>query len=100
MKSSYPVDNFLKRAAIDSHLFPSHIILFISIFYYSPEKNPKGFFQVSRRKLMQFSRIKSKTTYHKCIADLVHFKYITYEPSFDPYLASKVSLTVVEDQVE
>lgn len=44
------------------------------------------------RKLMQFSKISSKTTYHKCMQDLVYLGYILYEPSFDTYQASRITI--------
>jgi len=99
MRLSYPIDNFLKRAAVDSRLLPSHISLFMAIFYYSSEHNPKGSFQVCRRKLMQFACIKSKATYHKCIKELVDYSYIIYQPSYDPCKGSKVSLKLTEDPI-
>jgi hypothetical protein len=92
MKLSVPVDAFLKQAADDDRLLPTHISLFMAIFYYSNAQNPYALFHVCRRKLMQFSRIRSKSTYHKCISDLVEYGYITYVPSFDPFRASQVSL--------
>ncbi|WP_183573104.1 phage integrase SAM-like domain and Arm DNA-binding domain-containing protein [Mucilaginibacter sp. X5P1] len=39
---------------------------------------------IFRKKLMRFSRIKSVSTYHKCLGELVSFGYIGYRPSFDP----------------
>lgn len=92
MKLAYPVDHFLKRAANDHRLLPSHISLFMAMFYYSPDEEPQSFFKVSRKKLMHFSRIKSVATYHKCIRELVAYGYIIYQPSYDPYRASMVSL--------
>lgn len=92
MKLSYPADNFLKRAACDSRLLPSHISLFMAIFYSSHEHKPESSFQITRKKLMRFSRIRSIATYHKCIRDLVNYGYIIYQPSYDPYRASTVSL--------
>jgi hypothetical protein len=92
MKLAYPVDNFLKKAANDSRLLPSHISLFMALFYYSPDHAPGGSFQVCRRRLMRFARIKSVATYHKCIKELAGFGYILYTPSFDPYRASTVTL--------
>jgi hypothetical protein len=91
MKFATQVDQFLKKAADDKHLLPSHISLFMAMFYYSPDK-PGDHFQVSRKKLMRFSRIKSKATYHKCIRELVACGYIDYQPSYDPYRASSVAL--------
>jgi len=92
MKSADTIDEFLKQAAADKRLFPTHICLFMAIFYHSPEGLPFTEFQVSRRKLMLFSRIKSKATYHKCLSELVAFGYVSYEPSFNPYKASLVRM--------
>ena len=91
MKSAQPAECFLQKAANDERLLPSHISLFIALFYYSPD-TPCQHFQVSRRKLMRFSRIKSIATYHKCIKELVAYGYVNYQPSYDPYRASRVSL--------
>ena len=96
MKLAFPIADFLERAANDEGLLPSHISLFMAIFHYSNEHDPAMVFRVCRRKLMQYSRIRSKATYHKCISELVAFGYITYEPSYDPYRASRVSLVSVE----
>lgn len=91
MKLSFPLDRFLQRAAEDVRLLPTHMTLFMAIFYYS-DNDPERPFRVSRRRLMHFSRIKSKSTYHKCIAELVKYGYITYKPSFDPLKASMVRI--------
>ncbi|WP_246254430.1 hypothetical protein [Pedobacter foliorum] len=96
MKLSFPIENFLEMAADDSRLLPSHISLFMAIFYYSPA-DPKAVFRVCRRKLMQFSRIRSLSTYHKCMAELVAYGYINYQPSYDPIRASTVSLIHIEN---
>ncbi len=93
MKLADPVEYFLKKAADDHRLLPSHISLFMAMFYYSADEDPKSFFKVSRKNLMRFSRIKSFATYHKCIRELVGFGYIIYQPSYDPYRASMVSFT-------
>src|SRR5471030_2120505 len=92
MKLSYPIDQFLHKAANDYRLLPSHISLFVAMFYYSQGDVSESFFRVSRKKLMRFSRIKSVATYHKCFRELVEYNYIQYRPSYDPWLASMVSL--------
>ncbi|WP_255606860.1 hypothetical protein [Pedobacter polysacchareus] len=67
----------------------------MAIFYYS-SADPKAAFRVCRRKLMQFSRIRSLSTYHKCMAELVIYGYINYQPSYDPIRASTVSLIHID----
>jgi len=91
MKLAAQADQFLRRAANDDRLLPSHISLYMAMFYHGPDK-PGDHFQVSRKNLMRFSRIKSVTTYHKCIKELVAYGYIDYQPSYDPYRASSVVL--------
>lgn len=93
MKLANPVEQFLRKAAQDDRLLPSHISLFMAMFYYSPGHEAEPLFQVSRKKLMRYSRIKSKATYHKCLRELVAYGYIEYQPSYDPYRASMVALT-------
>lgn len=92
MKLSLPADQFLLKAANDKRLLPSHISLFMAIFYFSSGDGAGNFFKITRRKLMRFSRIKSIATYHKCIRELVDYGYIIYQPSYDPYRASMVSI--------
>jgi len=91
MKLAQQVECFLRKAANDDRLLPSHISLYMAMFYYSPDK-PGDHFQISRKKLMRFSRIKSIATYHKCIKELVAYGYVNYQPSFDPYRASSAAL--------
>ncbi len=81
MKPSITADQFLRKAANDNRLLPSHISPFMAMFYFSPGDLPESFFKVSRKKLMRFSRIKSIATYHKCIQELVAYSYILYRPS-------------------
>jgi hypothetical protein len=42
---------------------------------------------------MRFSKIASKTTYHKCLRELSNWKYIDYSPSHSQYRGSKISLS-------
>jgi len=93
MKLTNQLDQFLHTAANDDRLLPSHISLYMAMFYYSPDK-PGERFEVSRKKLMRFSRIKSVATYHKCIKELVAYSYVDYQPSYDPYRASSIALLI------
>ena len=46
---------------------------------------------------MKFSRIHSKSTYHKAISELVDMGYILYRPSYHPMEGSKVTLLGLMD---
>ncbi|WP_428743306.1 hypothetical protein [Tenacibaculum sp.] len=41
---------------------------------------------------MLFSKIGSKTTYHRCIKELHHWKYLLYEPSHNPFKGSRIKM--------
>ncbi len=41
---------------------------------------------------MSFSKIGSKSTYHKCVRELSHWKYIRYKPSHNPFKGSRVKM--------
>lgn len=41
---------------------------------------------------MKHSAIRSYTTYHKCMVDLIENGLIEYEPSYHPTLASRIKL--------
>jgi hypothetical protein len=76
----------------DSRLNPTHISLYVALFqlwnaYHFPDE-----FYINRGELMQYSKIGSKATYHRCIKELSHWKYLLYVPSHNPYKGSKVKM--------
>lgn len=84
-----------ERMADDERLLATHIGLVAALlFYYHRDGETTGYFQGSRSKLMQVSRIKSIVTYHKCLSDLVSFGYLVYLPSWHPSLGSRFKLVI------
>jgi hypothetical protein len=84
---------FYQRIADDKRLNTTHISLYITLFFFWNNKRfPKEFY-VNREEIMSFSKIGSKTTYHKCIKELHAWKYITYIPTKNPFRSSKVKMT-------
>ncbi|MBO0356193.1 MULTISPECIES: hypothetical protein [Flagellimonas] len=76
----------------DGRLNPTHISLYVALFqlwnnYHFPDN-----FHINREEVMQFSKIGSKTTYHRCIKELHHWKYLVYEPSHNPFHGSKIKM--------
>lgn len=43
-------------------------------------------FPISRKNIMQPSKIGAIVTYHKCISELQEYGYIIYKPTYNPYL--------------
>ncbi|WP_380869151.1 hypothetical protein [Sphingobacterium corticis] len=91
-------NGYFQRIAVDSRLTCMHIGLLMALYYYGESIKIKfdENFRASRRKLMSFSRIRSRATYHKCIKELVCYKYISYEPSWHPQHGSSFQFLVKE----
>ncbi|WP_418502084.1 hypothetical protein [Flagellimonas sp.] len=76
----------------DSRLNPTHISIYIALFqlwnsnYFKPE------FYINREEVMQYAKIGSKSTYHRCIKELDHWKYISYNPSHNPFKGSRIKM--------
>lgn len=76
----------------DSRLNPTHISLYVALFqlwnnYHFPTE-----FYINREEAMKLSKIGSKTTYHRCIKELHHWKYLIYEPSHNPFKGSRIKM--------
>jgi len=48
---------------------------------------------------MRYSKIGSKSTYHRCIKELSHWNYLVYYPSHNPYKGSKIKMLKFETSV-
>ena len=88
----HALSSYFERIALDERLFPTHISLFMALFYFSSGEQPGIPFQISRPKLMRFSRIRSIATYHKNIKDLRAYGYIEYKPSWHPQKGTQIRL--------
>jgi hypothetical protein len=76
----------------DDRLNPTHISLYIALFQIWNNNRFLEEFYINREEVMRFSKIGSKSTYHKCIKELSHWKYIIYFPSHNPYKGSKIKM--------
>lgn len=75
----------------DKVIAHTHICLYLAILHLLVKTGTHPI-HVSRSKIMHLAKIKSKTTYHKCINELVTRGYITYQPSYHPEGETKISL--------
>ena len=76
----------------DKRLHSKHICLFVALLYYWAESQCQSTFRVTRENLMKLSKIGSKATYHKCIAELTEYGYIKYMPTYNSYVGTRVYL--------
>ena len=86
------LNGVLDQFSKDTRLNPTHISLYIALFqFWNYNRFPNDFY-INREEIMKFSKIGSNTTYHRCIKELSHWKYILYSPSHNPFKGSKVKL--------
>ncbi|TYA89186.1 hypothetical protein FUA24_03350 [Seonamhaeicola marinus] len=76
----------------DSRLNPTHISLYVALFQLWNYNFFREEFYISREDVMEFSKIGSKSTYHRCIKELSHWSYIIYMPSHNPYKGSRIKM--------
>lgn len=78
--------------SIDNRLNPTHISLYIALFQLWNMHFFKVEFYINREEVMSFSKIGSKSTYHRCIKELSHWGYVLYSPSHNPFKGSRVKM--------
>ncbi|OJW83632.1 MAG: hypothetical protein BGO69_04865 [Bacteroidetes bacterium 46-16] len=83
---------FVNAARGDSRIRPMHISLYLAFYNYWVENRCSNPVHISRRKIMQTAKIRSIATYHKTLGELCQYRYIIYEPSYDPRYGSAISL--------
>ncbi|WP_397445983.1 hypothetical protein [Polaribacter sp. R77954] len=76
----------------DNRLNSTHISLYIALFQIWNNNRFVQEFYINREEVMRFSKIGSKSTYHKCIKELTHWQYLIYYPSHNPYKGSKIKM--------
>lgn len=85
------VIEFYDAISGDERIGCSHISLYVTLLYLSSVSGGCSPLIVYREQILCRARI-SRRTFNKCMADLVSYGYISYEPSFDPQKGSRVVL--------
>lgn len=76
----------------DTRITVWHISLYVCMLSLWHQEGFKKQVRITRGRLMRKARIKSITTYHKCIGDLRDFGYIKYTPTYDCYTGSVIEI--------
>jgi hypothetical protein len=84
--------HYMHRLVSDARLKPVHLLLSIAIFDKWASCGFVRCYYVSRRVLMEASRIRSTATYHKAILELQRFGYVRYYPSYHPAMGSRIEI--------
>ncbi len=78
---------------IDERMTPGHIVLYLTLFHLWNKKRFINPLSISRRELMEISRIRSIASYNKYMKQLSEWDYIKYKPNKNPITASKVYMS-------
>ncbi|NOS55986.1 MAG: transcriptional regulator [Cyclobacteriaceae bacterium] len=92
------LSGFFARVASENRLNPTHISLYMGLFQYWNLNRFVNPISISRSDMMSVSKICSKATYHKVMKDLHQLGFIKYEPSYNPFRGSAVTLINLEEE--
>lgn len=84
----------IDRLSEDIELNPSHVSLYLALFYQWNMNRFKNPISISRSDVMKVSKIGSKSTYHKCLKDLHAKGFLIYHPSHNPLRGSLIDMTI------
>lgn len=85
------LQDFFETVSIDSRIGCSHMCVYLALVYYSVVRGDNNELLVYRSEVMLLAKV-SRRNYNKCMRDLVAFGYLTYEPSANSLVGSKVYL--------
>lgn len=86
------LNGVFQRFSKDGRLNPTHISLYVALFQLWNTNHFPEEFHINREEVMQYSKIGSKTTYHRCIKELSHWNYLIYYPSHNPFKGSRIKM--------
>jgi len=84
--------SFYEAIQDDPRIGTTHISLYMALFQFYNLNRFKNPVEIRRAAVMKVAKISGIATYHKCIKDLNDFRYIQYEPSYNPDINSQVYL--------
>ena len=99
MKLEIQIRTFYKGLQDDTRLSACHVSLYCALLIIWDQNGHKSPFRTSRRTLMNLSKIGSASTYHKCIKDLIGLGYIQYEPTYNPFIGTRINLLSISAKI-
>ncbi len=87
-----PLAEFYEAIADDARIGVTHISLYMALLQQWNVSGGINPVSVVRSKIMKAAKINARYTYNKCMNNLQEFGYITYLPSSNPFICSKVYL--------
>lgn len=85
------LNSFIQAAAEDPRLLPTHISLYVILFFAWQKDEYKIPFAIDRKQIMHQAKISGRSTYQRCIKQLASYGYIKYMPSYNQYESSSIN---------
>lgn len=75
---------FMQYAAVNEDIGMPEICIYVVLYQLWLNDSAENPIRISRSRVMRLSKVRSKTTYHKCISVLCEHGFIGYQPSYHP----------------
>lgn len=98
MKNNMQLTALYAVVARDNRISVQHLCLYMGLCYWWAQNKCQNPVAITRKIVMDVSKIKSIVTYHKCMKELNDYGYIKYIPSFHPELGSTVFVQEQQEQ--
>ncbi len=83
----------------DERMMPSHIAIYIVLLNLWSKESFQNPMNITRREILSAGKVKSKATYHKCMKELHEYGYIKYDPTYDPFKGSSITMAIFGEHV-
>lgn len=80
----------IRAATADQRLTTTDFSVYCALLSVWTDAKSENVVNISRSEIMHLAKIRSITTFHKCIKQLAQLNYVHYIPSFHPAKASKI----------
>lgn len=98
MKNAQQLEILYDDLRNDRRIRTVHISIYMGFFFLLSLNDFQNPISITRREMMQISKIGGYATYHKCIKDLQKFGYIKYFPSYHPAFGSLVYVNIFDNR--
>ena len=89
------INIFFKEIKYQPDISPTLVSFYSAILFCWNENDQCNPFNITRKKVMMLSRIQGIATYHKCVRQLVSMGFIEYQPTYNKFIGSCVTLKKV-----
>lgn len=83
---------FLNKATKEPWVIAYHYTLYLTLFHWWNKTGFQKVFPIKRSDLMKASKIRSKTTYYRCLKDLAEAKLLKYYPANSRFTTAEIEL--------